>query len=545
MNKSFVRVGLAVACCAGLAGCAVQQQAPTASPGVMVITEEPRKAGATVVWTPPPDPHPVKPEVILLGTSGGIDQVSQAVARVAGGGLEKLSGAGLEVDYIAPGYLLGLYGLPRGDPALAGLVVAAAHQVRPTPGLEVYASPNYPLLLADDGIPVGSSPWYIGGSPWYIGGSPWYVGGSPSVPSATAAPNKAHFANQWAFGAHPGIGLTATAPSESQAVVAYVLDSSTLPVGNHGLGGGPGTLQVSAPAVLGNSAPASPGPCTATPHGLFVAGLLHAVAPAATIRLIPVLDACGVGELANLQAGLHSVRQVEHGDKDSVLNLSLGVELDSRTKEAFGVAPGQLKGWCDKLFPEDVGAAGDCAAATKRDVAEITTLMKHLEALDREGTVIVAAAGNGSESTADPVPMQLPAAYDFVIGVIGTTRTGGVACYSNEEKAAGRAVKAPGGAAVSDMTSGCPRPANGGQGDPNCQYGITSLVGINPDYYGCWQGTSFAAPQVSGLAAQCLTVNSTWQPQAAPAMVWKAISTPAAPSGGVIKVQPSLLLCPP
>ena len=75
-------------------------------------------------------------------------------------------------------------------------------------------------------------------------------------------------------------------------------------------------------------------------HGLFVAGMIHAVAPRSDIQLYQVLDQYGCGDLYTLVTQLQTfISQVEADRqaaslKGAVINLSLGV-LRPRASDAF------------------------------------------------------------------------------------------------------------------------------------------------------------------------------------------------------------------
>lgn len=111
-------------------------------------------------------------------------------------------------------------------------------------------------------------------------------------------------------------------------------------------------------------------------------------------------------------------------------------------------------------------------------------------ALDR-GAVVVAAAGNGGGDVAD----VSPASCRGVVAVAATSRSGGLAWYSNTGEEV--VVSAPGGDGVDPVWA-------------VSNSGITVPAG---DDYARLAGTSIAAAQVSGVAALLLSVNATLSSQ--------------------------------
>ncbi|HWB23757.1 MAG TPA: S8 family serine peptidase [Gaiellaceae bacterium] len=111
-----------------------------------------------------------------------------------------------------------------------------------------------------------------------------------------------------------------------------------------------------------------------------------------------------------------------------------------------------------------------------------------------KGVVIVAAAGNGTESPATPWPYaDYPAALPHVIGVSAVRRNGSVPLYSNRDQTYVD-LAAPGDAIFSTIPRNLvdkDRPGCAGQPYSNC----------GPPLYLGAIGTSFAAPQVSAAAA--------------------------------------------
>ncbi len=152
---------------------------------------------------------------------------------------------------------------------------------------------------------------------------------------------------------------------------------------------------------------------------------------------IVVLDSSGSGSTFNVSQGI--IYAVEHGAK--VINLSLGGTNYDQTEQLA----------CQYAYNNNV--------------------------------VVVAAAGNDSSNS-----LEYPAAFSTVIPVASVAPSGSsytLAYYSNYSS---NVLCAPGGQMYS-------------QNDPNGVFSTTYSTSTNTNGYGYWQGTSFAAPQVSAIAA--------------------------------------------
>ena len=228
-------------------------------------------------------------------------------------------------------------------------------------------------------------------------------------------------------------------------------------------------------------------------HGLFVAGLVHAVAPASEIRLFRVLNEIGCGDLFTLNEALMGfIGEMEvKGEplSDVVINLSLGV----RDEEGL-----------DILAP----ALSTDACGVEGQAGDIVSLCDTLYQASELGAVIVAAAGNEANGAEGPPPAQLPAAYDFVLAAEASNEEGKRACFSNLGD-----VRAPGGEGGPVGGDDCASVVHECSADcsDECSNGVISLVlyppkghAYWPTHYGYWSGTSFSAPLVSGLAALVL-----------------------------------------
>jgi hypothetical protein len=369
--------------------------------------------------------------------------------------------------------------------------IAARHRVM--------VDPNYLTGPLDDANPISPCgvppepgaaglPFEVGGSPFEVGGSPFEVGGS-STGGRPADADAGIFRGQWAFkqvalwpdeaaqGDWRGQGVTVvifdTSPYQpgERAVIVDPANRVDLDLRLHF----PQMTNVLAPVPVPTASDTLTTPVTVDDHGLFAAGLVHAVAPDSSIHLVRVLNEYGCGDLWTLSNAINEFTAQHFTKRDAgkiVYNFSLGVHQ-----------------------PRDVDRAGW--------PRQIVALDKALRNAYGRGAVLVAAAGNDSYASTGPRPMQLPADLHYVIGVAASTITPKLACYSNKGD-----VIAPGGEGggpTQDNKSTCQPLANlCDPMDPACPLGVVSLARHSATGYRFWVGTSFAAPLVSGQAALLL-----------------------------------------
>jgi subtilisin family serine protease len=360
----------------------------------------------------------------------------------------------------------------------------------------VAGDPNYHMSPANE--------WAGGASPWTQNGG-WTVG----VPGGGLAEAQASaFESQWALDQNSGIDLYDTTgqrlrpETDGKDIRIGIFDTSpyttVIPYGTqkkigpadliaHQVQLSPAhlswTLTVSHPLLI--PAPACPGVDRHTgksledqdisDHGLFVAGLVHAAAPDSDIRLVRVLEDDGCGTLFSIAGGIQAfMRQAEaDGVQNVVLNLSLGVHKP----------PDPVRFGLPKKVPFLEDALGYA-----RD----------------QGAVIVAAAGNDAYPDRDPSSgMELPAAYDFVIGVTASNADRARGCFSNFQPGAPN-VAAPGG----DGEKPASEEAEWFCHLPDCnrhpEACLVSLSYQSDTGYAYWVGTSFATPLVTGQVALSL-----------------------------------------
>ncbi len=385
--------------------------------------------------------------------------------------------------------------------------------------LPVFAQLNSTVTLPRPG--VSFDPNGVGAHP--CGKLGIATGASPSM-----------FWDQWALHALPGMNVfpggvdhgCAAASGAADPVQVVVFDTSPVdaPAGAP-LGVPYDTLHIPLAAPCGPAdleielssyIPPSAATSSKSQHGLFAGGLVYATWRHANIHLARVLDNNGHGDLYTLLMAMVAWReQLFAAGEPGVFNLSLG--LDANT---VNFSPEEQALWNDLLSQSAAAGAissnyqplpvDDPAVVAQPPLSQIpeVALETTVRLVTSAGIVIVAAAGN------DAGLEQYPAVYEAVLGVAatgGATDAGGQvtrACYSSDGD-----VAAPGGDAwvkgssdTSTDTGACVATAAAECTTPDCANGVMSVVTLNdptaPYGLAFWNGTSFAAPLVSGLVAQ-------------------------------------------
>ena len=339
------------------------------------------------------------------------------------------------------------------------------------PGFEdVIVELNYLIR----GIPwtAGGSPWTAGGSPWTAGGSPWTAGGSPWLNQAGTGgasirqQAETAFAEQWAWGAD-GINaqdlLTPRQPGaeDGENVWVGIFDTSpfAVPMTSISVDMPPAPLTLALSHPIPGGVPHGCGGGLGN-HGFFVAGLIHALAPAAQLQLIRVLDDAAQGTLFTLVTALYQFMAALPAGQRAVINMSLGLHGSDEADAADWDGPDLLRDALWRAYEQNI--------------------------------ITIAAAGNESSAESAPLPAAYPARWDFVIGVAASNRQQSRACFSNQGD-----LLAPGG----DGDHRC-LPNLGRCKDGDCPYALISLDVASYTGYSYGVGTSFAAPLVAGLAAR-------------------------------------------
>jgi len=264
-----------------------------------------------------------------------------------------------------------------------------------------------------------------------------------------------------------------------------------------------------------------------TDHGLFVASIIHNIAPAAEIHLFEVLNADGVGDLESIAKGMWDVFNQFAGEP-LVVNCSLVINIPLKGNQITDLDPQVLakivKNW-------------ETRATQPTDYLDVDSEEIDLDWLERQslaikwicdllyahGSKVIAAAGNDRREDGVRPNARYPAAFDNVLGVGSLPKDTAwenvpytPASYSNISDQPGN---------VGVTTFG----GEGGEGkgvlglyigefpvDPNPRWWqrflnwlITLLGGHvagppNLTNIAWWAGTSFAAPILTGTIAAVL-----------------------------------------
>ena len=231
-----------------------------------------------------------------------------------------------------------------------------------------------------------------------------------------------------------------------------------------------------------------------TDHGLFVAGIIHTIAPSAELHLVEVLNPDGVGDLQSIAEGLDWVVQ-NLSQRPLVVNLSLilNIPLEERHRQ-------------DGLLITD-------RKSLERYGQPLEWMCDLLYALQSR---VIAAAGNDGEERGNRPQARYPAAFDRIVGVGALPKlddppqAAGAASYSNlSDNPQIVGITTLGG----EATEGVPRnervtlEAEGVLGLYIGQFPPGPGSGHGPpniNNWAWWCGTSFAAPIISGVTAAVL-----------------------------------------
>ncbi len=473
----------------------------------------------------PPAEYYIQDQVVVTGPEARVNAVMSNLPGIASSPIRVLRLAdilppGGSCAGLPPDLLISLYQLTGASPDVARAIA----QIRQAAGVaaDVIGEPNY--IAGHPWSPEGS-PWSPEGSPWEPEGSPWSPEGSPWSPEGSGLDILTFFQRllgrkKTAQAAHPDWFMQQWAWRVIGLPVAQVGQPYPLPVTGSGVRVGifdtspyfpalaegqsadknvtlaqiPGaeTLHVSHPRFYAHLAPSTRPLPDVSNHGYYVAGLIHALAPAAQLHLLRVLASDDRGDTFSLVAAIFdflSLDNVSGVIPPTVINLSLGIRVP----------------------PEEAGFG------LPADVLSLGYILRAARCL---GAVTLAAAGNDSAGQSAPEVQNIPASWNAALGVAAVNPQLERSCFSNRGEIAapggdGRLARQagalkPGESASGGLTNnanssgaGC-QPRSSACSGPDCPYSVIGPV-LDPSTpaagYIFWTGTSFATPMVSGLAA--------------------------------------------
>ena len=240
-------------------------------------------------------------------------------------------------------------------------------------------------------------------------------------------------------------------------------------------------------------------------HGLFAAGIIHSIAPDATLHLYEVLNPYGVGCVETIVRGLYRAITNPNIQRPLVINCSLVLNLPRVQHPTTDL-------------PDELLAVSNDAEFQKMMVGSIEAIVSHLSS-DQDQIAIVAAAGNdGVDCHNQPVAgghpqTRYPAAFEKVVGVGALPRnpTPTAAGKFNKTSYSNRSDEIPEyGVATMGGEAGIDKgvlgvyisnfPVRTAEPSRNCKFNEGDFRYENNDSgWAWWSGTSFAAPIVSGV----------------------------------------------
>jgi hypothetical protein len=228
------------------------------------------------------------------------------------------------------------------------------------------------------------------------------------------------------------------------------------------------SVTVSYPFSLPTDLPLGPRPLSG--HGTFVSSAAIALAPDADFHLVAIMNETAIGaELSWYQAMAHVIdetRPLSQTFRGSVFNYSFSLEITP----TLGLTP-------------------------------TAAMNQALAAVDAYNIVQAASTGNDSAFTSTALPMTWPAQHTATVGVTAVIwDDSGLSCYANQGEIAmwgGGVARGQGSCTPAAILAQC---LNGN----HPEYCVTGWDPNSATNYAYGLGTSYATPQVVGLAAQAI-----------------------------------------
>jgi hypothetical protein len=238
-------------------------------------------------------------------------------------------------------------------------------------------------------------------------------------------------------------------------------------------------------------------------HGLFVAGIVHSIAPDVELHLLRVLNDFGIGDQFALEQVMRSLPGVllrDAPDARLIVNLSLG-----------SAVPVPRRRYWDRWLPESRRRARDQRWPDERTNQLLDgahqSLLNTVQWLHDQNVLVVAAAGNDGlrhHNQGEPPAPRYPAYYEPVLAVAASIEDGQPADYSNrgDVRPFGNGITTFGGQVVPSGRDQPPRTAAEGSMIGFASSGQLAGGDVNRTGWVRWAGTSFSSAIISGFAAR-------------------------------------------
>ena len=214
-------------------------------------------------------------------------------------------------------------------------------------------------------------------------------------------------------------------------------------------------------------------------HGLFVAGVIHSIAPYAELHLIEVLNPFGGGTLESVARGFERLL-TRSSRRPLLVNCSLVVNIPQA--DVLPTLQAQ-----DPVYQRIDQAKLDVLSTPVRAIFDL---------LSQSDVCVVAAAGNDADPGKPRLP-RFPAAFDNVLGVGALQHGPQPAEYSNQsDEPLSQGIATFGGATVGNRPNRETNPTDGMLGIYSGRFPGSGRRSSNG--WARWAGTSFATPVISG-----------------------------------------------
>ena len=230
-------------------------------------------------------------------------------------------------------------------------------------------------------------------------------------------------------------------------------------------------------------------------HGLFVAGIIHTLAPKAKLHLFQVLNRYGVGDILSIIRALKIIEADNETFPKERLLINLSLTINFPLEKDHGPN--------DEMLDKILRRYSEDPDGWQRQVEPIASICNSLYI---QGAKVIAAAGNNRKGQHRPQACY-PAAFESILGV-------GALPKPTKKSEPGKTKIMP--ASYSNRSD---RPASTGittlGGEEGPEQGILGIYleefppsrdhkrpAIKSDNgWGWWAGTSFAAPIITGMTA--------------------------------------------